>query len=71
MKPRGWPDLVICYKGKFTAWELKKNKKEANKKSGRIILQQYTLRRIQDAGGIGEIVFPDNFEQKLKDLLRD
>ena len=66
---RGIPDVVGCYKGRFFAWELKRDSKEASKKTGRIVLQRYTLQLIREAGGIGEIVHPDNFEEKLKQLL--
>jgi hypothetical protein len=66
---RGIPDVIGCYRGRFFAWELKKSEKEANKKGGRIALQRYILKTIRNAGGVGEIVFPENFEQKYQELL--
>lgn len=65
---RGLPDIIGCYQGRFFAWELKRDKKEASKKTGRIVLQKHILGLIRKAGGIGEIVHPDNFQQKLKEL---
>jgi len=66
---RGLPDIVGCYQGQFFAWELKKDKKEAQKKTGRNVLQWYILEQIRKAGGIGEVVYPDNLEDKLQELL--
>lgn len=67
---RGLPDIVGCYKGHFFAWELKRSKSESNKTTGRIVLQRHKLSQIQKADGIGEIVHPENLEQKLAELLR-
>mgnify|MGYP000944867484 CR=1 FL=1 len=47
---RGSPDIKICYKGKFIALEVK----SANGKISE--LQDYTLNKIRDAGGISEVV---------------
>lgn len=66
---RGIPDIIMCYKGRFFAWELKRDSKEASKKTGRIVLQRYTLQLIRKAGGVGELVHPDNLEEKLEQLL--
>jgi len=66
---RGLPDIVGLYKGRFFGWELKKSRHEANKHTGRIVLQRYNLALIQKAGGIGELVHPDNFEQMYQNLL--
>ena len=66
---RGIPDLIGCYRGTFFAWELKRNKKEAAKKTGRIVLQRYTLGLIEKAGGHARLVHPDNLEQCLQELL--
>lgn len=62
---RGIPDLIICYKGKFVAWELKvpPNKLKAGS------LQEHNLNLISKAGGIAREVTPQNFEQSLKELL--
>lgn len=66
---RGIPDVIGCYKGLFFGWELKKSKAEAQKNTGRIVLQRYILSLIQRSGGIGEIVHPDNLDEKLRQLL--
>lgn len=66
---RGLPDIVGVYEGRFFAWELKKNQSEANRKTGRILLQRYILALIRKAGGIGEIVHPENFESMYQNLL--
>lgn len=66
---RGLPDIVGLYKGRFFAWELKKSQSEANRKTGRIVLQRYTLALIRKAGGIAEIIHPDNFEEMYQNLL--
>lgn len=51
----GIPDLLICYDGKFVGAELK----------GPIgrpkILQLVNLRKIREAGGIGVLLYPENF----------
>lgn len=69
MAIRGIPDIIICYKGRFVAWELKRSKYEANKKTGRIVLQRYVIGRIREAGGIADIIHPDNLEDKLNELI--
>lgn len=66
---RGIPDIVGCYNGRFFAWELKRSEKEARKKTGRIVLQKHIIGLIRKAGGIGEIVYPENLEEKLQELL--
>ena len=66
---RGIPDIIGCYKGRFFAMELKRSEKEASKRTGRIVLQRYTLRLIQKAGGFGWMVHPDNLESVLEELL--
>ena len=67
---RGLPDIIGCYKGRFFGWELKRSRSEAQKTTGRIALQRHKLSQIQMAYGIGEIVHPENLEQKLAELLQ-
>lgn len=67
---RGYPDIIGCYRGHFFGWELKRSASEARKRTGRIVLQQHILKLIQQSGGIGEIVHPDNYEEKLTALLQ-
>jgi hypothetical protein len=65
---RGIPDLIGCYKGIFFAWELKQSEEEAQKIHGRIALQRYILSLIRRSGGIGEIVCPENLDEKFLEL---
>jgi len=60
----GIPDMIICYKGKFVAWELKKSMRDKP-----ALIQEYTLNQIRKSGGIAEVVYPENFEEKLEELL--
>jgi len=62
---RGIPDVLICYKGKFIAWELKRGKNKVKPKS----LQWLNLYNIDKAGGIAREVNPENFEEMLSELL--
>jgi penicillin-binding protein-related factor A (putative recombinase) len=46
----GIPDLIICYKGRFVAFEVKTA-------TGKLtVLQAITLRQIEKAGGIAKVV---------------
>lgn len=60
----GIPDYIICYKGNFIAWELKKDEKSKPSK-----LQDFILNKIYEAGGLARIVHPLNFEYQLEQLL--
>lgn len=66
---RGLPDIIGCCNGLFFGWELKASESEARKKTGRIALQRHILKLIQRAGGVGEIVHPNNLDDKLTELL--
>lgn len=66
---RGIPDIIGCYKGKFFGWEIKRSEAEARKKTGRIVLQKHRIRKIQQAGGVGRVVFPENLEDCFQELL--
>jgi len=66
---RGLPDILGCYKGHLFGWELKKNLAETRKQTGRIVLQNYRIRKIRHAGGIGELVCPETLAQKFQELL--
>lgn len=63
---RGIADLIICYRGHFIAWELKRSKKEVFagsgvvKLKGRTTLQYHNLLQIHRAGGVGLFVYPEN-----------
>ncbi len=67
---RGYPDIIGCYRGRFFGWELKRSESEARKQTGRIVLQRHILTLVQHSGGIGEIVHPDNYQEKLAALLQ-
>ena len=66
---RGIPDIIGVYRGHFFAWELKKDLPETRRRTGRIVLQRHVLQLIKKAGGTGEFVCPENFENKLQALL--
>jgi len=55
---RGLPDIVICYRGKFVAWELKR---DARAKPS--VLQSYNVNRITACGGIALVVHPENYRE--------
>ena len=65
---RGLPDLVLCVSGMFVTWEVKRDAKEAQKNSGRIVLQRYVGSRIQNAQGIFHIVHPDNVDECFQEI---
>ena len=46
----GIPDIIICYKGRFVAFEVK------NEKGKLTVLQAITIKQIRRAGGIAEVV---------------
>lgn len=60
---RGIPDVIGCYKGRFFAWELKRDEK--SKPSP---MQLYNLDKINQAGGIGRLVSPENFNDSFLEL---
>ena len=66
---RGIADIIGCYRGIFFAWELKRSQVEGTKTTGRIVLQKYNLDKVIQAGGIGEIVYPENFEETYNTLI--
>lgn len=61
----GTPDLIICCNGWFVAWELKKDDSSKPTK-----LQEYTLNKIQKAGGVAVVVRPSNLEAQYAQLLQ-
>ena len=46
----GLPDLIVCYQGRFVAFEVK------NEKGKTTVLQEITLRQIRKAGGTAVVV---------------
>lgn len=65
---RGIADIVMCANGYFMVWEVKKSKIEAMLSSGRIVLQRYMLGKVRDAHGRGYFVYPENLEDRFKEL---
>ena len=61
---RGIPDIIICYKGQFFAWELKRSEKHQA-----TALQKHNIAKINKAGGYAAIVYPENFAEELEKLL--
>jgi len=59
---RGIPDLLLCYKGRFVAWELKTDKGRLDK------LQGFNLSKIDLCGGIAKVVRPSNLEEEIECL---
>ena len=47
----GVPDLLVCYKGRFFAFEVKKPEGTVS------MLQKIEIGRVQDAGGIACVVY--------------
>lgn len=60
---RGTPDLLICYRGKFVAWELKTDSGVTSP------LQEHTLNAITKAQGIARVVTPLSFASAVQELL--
>lgn len=56
---RGTADLLICYRGKFFAYELKSDTGSLDP------LQRYTLNNITKAGGIARVVTKHNMKEFL------
>lgn len=52
----GVPDLLCCVNGRFVAIEVKADNGKPTK------LQEVTVRKIKDAGGIAMILYPEQFE---------
>jgi len=48
--PAGLPDIIVCCRGRFIAFEVKTEKGKTT------VLQEVALRRIRAAGGIAEVV---------------
>lgn len=60
----GTPDILGCIAGWFVALELK-----ASEKATVSPLQLLKLERIRAAGGIGLLVYPENWEEVQRKLL--
>lgn len=67
---RGLPDRVGCIEGTYVAIEFKRTKAEANRKTGRVILQRKVLKDIEKAGGYSFIAHPENWNEVKAIILR-
>jgi len=67
---RGLPDLIGCFQGRFFGWELKKDEASTRRTTGRTVLQRHILSLIVRAGGVGEFVCPENYQEKKAELLK-
>jgi penicillin-binding protein-related factor A (putative recombinase) len=70
MALRGLADIYGCYKGVFFAWELKSCLKVSQHKRDGYELQKYNLERAAKAGGIGRVVYPENFDECFNELIK-
>lgn len=61
---QGVPDLLICCNGKFLGVELKANNGHPSE------LQLWNIRKICEAGGVGLVLYPDQFEW-FKNLIKE
>jgi Holliday junction resolvase len=59
----GTPDILGCANGIFVALELK-----ASAKSRRSKLQEYNIKKINDAGGFARFVYPENWDYVQEEL---
>lgn len=58
----GIPDLLVCYKGRFVAIEVKADTGEPS------LIQLVTLKQIRKANGIGVLLYPKEFANFKKFL---
>jgi hypothetical protein len=68
---RGMPDRLGCIRGRFCALEFKRSMRDAFASTNRKRLQEYTVNQVQEAGGFGSMVYPENWEmvfQQLKEM---
>lgn len=56
MSANGTPDLLVCYCGVFMAIEVKATKGKPTE------LQKYKIKKINEACGVGLVLWPDGFE---------
>jgi len=65
---RGLPDIYGCVNGHFVTLEVKRTRAEAERKTGRIVLQRKIIQDIQKAKGYASFIYPENKEHILKEL---
>ena len=63
--PKGTPDLLVCWRGRFIALELKVGKNTTSE------LQDYHIDCISESGGVAMVIRPENwesFKMELEDM---
>lgn len=60
---RGVPDILVCYRGRFIAIELKMDGGKPD------ALQEHNLRKVAEAGGIAFWATPSSLDTQLQALL--
>lgn len=60
---RGIPDFLCCYRGRFIALELKKDRK-----SKIDALQSYAISRIDWCGGYARVVSPETWKDVFEEI---
>ena len=58
----GHPDFLLCIRGRFVALELKSEKGVPSP------LQRYNISKVIECGGLGYVVYPDNWKEILNVL---
>jgi hypothetical protein len=66
---RGIADVIGCYRGVFFAWELKRSERAAKQNRDGYELQKYNLERVKAAKGIGRVVYPENIDECMVELM--
>ena len=62
----GIPDIIVCYKGKFMAFEVKTEKGKLSK------LQEITIEKIRNAKGMAfKVTSPEEVEEILKGVMQE
>lgn len=62
----GIPDIIVCYKGKFMAFEVKTEKGKLSK------LQEITIEKIQNAKGIAfKVTSLEEVKEILKGMMQE
>ena len=65
---KGIPDIIGCVNGQYVALEVKRSESEANKQTGRTVLQRHTINKIRKVGGYATFIYPLNAGEVLADL---
>lgn len=66
---RGLPDIMGCINGRMVLLEVKRSKSEGQRQTGRIVLQKYQLEQAQKAGAYCRVIYPENHQEVMQELL--